>query len=321
MKTAEEYYRDIEPLIENGWYQAAISAFEQLLQTHPDFSRGHYELGTMHYKSGAREKVLECYKRAVGYDPDNIDYLKSLADFYHVELEQIEPALGVYKKIIEKGADDAETLFIAANLCVAQHQFEDAVNYYQKVLEIEPWHSEAFEYLEKIKNHQAAAAQVVSPEELYQKSQEAGAASNDESAVSILEQLVGQYPDYAVAHNDLGVYYQRLGNEEKAFHHFRQAVHVEPHNNTFGKNLADFLYAVKGEVVEALKIYLNVLKRDPDDTEVLIAAGYISKSVNNLRNAEIFFNRVLEIEPWNLEASENLEKLRQDSGGETAAGY
>jgi len=321
MKTAEEYYRDIQPLIENGWYQAAISAFEQLLQTHPTFALGHYETGTLYYKTGAKERALDCYKKAVECDPDNIDCLKSLADYYHAELEQIEPALRVYKTIIEKGTDDAETLFIAANLCVALHNFEDAVNYYQKVLEIEPWHSEAFEFLEKIKTHQATETQVASPEELYQQSQEAGASGNLESAVSLLVLIVDRYPDYAMAHNDLGVYHQKLGNVDQAHNHFQKAVRLEPYNSTFKKNLADFLYVVRGDVTEALKIYLEVLKSDPEDIEVLLAAGHISREVNRPQNAEIFFSRVLEIEPWNPEASENLEILRDNPEGKSAASY
>ena len=320
MKTEDEYYQDIEPIIQNGWYTAAIHALEQLLQVKPNFARGYYELGTLYYKHDDREKVLECYKKCHELDPQNIGYLKSLADFYHVELEQIEPALGFYKKIIDAGTSDAEILFIAANLCVALHNFEDAMKYYQKVLEIEPWHSEAFEYLEKIKRHQDSDAQALSPEELYQKSQEAGATDNLGTAVSILNKLIGRYPDHAVAHNDLGVYYQRLGNLEKAFQHLRHAVQIEPNNSTFEKNLADFYYVVKGDVGEALRIYLNVLKRNPDDVEVLTAAGHISKSVNRLQNAEMFFNRVLELEPWNSEASDYLAKLRDDRGSKAATG-
>jgi tetratricopeptide (TPR) repeat protein len=321
MKTAEEYYRDIIPLMENKWYQAAISAFEQLLQTHPAFARGHYELGTLHYSFGTKAKVQECYQKAIENDPDNIGYLKSLADFYHAELEQIEPALKVYKTIIDKGTDDAETLFIAANLCVALNDFENAALYYQKVLEVQPWHSEAFEYLEKIKKHQTVQAQAVSPEELYQKSQEAGSLDNIETAVSILEKLVGQYPDHAVAHNDLAVYYQKLGKVEQSLYHFKLAVQYEPRNFTFKKNLADFYFVIQGDVVEALKIYLNVLEFDPEDIEVLMAAGQISAAVNDSERARAFFNRVLEIEPWNLDASNHLQQLRQNTRGTSAAGF
>jgi tetratricopeptide (TPR) repeat protein len=320
MKTVEEYYQDIQPLIENEWYQSAICAYEQLLQTFPTFAKAHYDLGTLHYKCGDKDKAIECYHKAAEYDPDNIDYLKSLADYYHAELEQIEPALDVYKRIIEKGAADAETLFIAANLCVALHNFEDAATYYQKVLEIEPWHSEAFEFLEKIKSRQTMEVQAFSPEELYQKSQEAGATGNVESALAILEQLVERYPEYALARNDLGVYHQKLGNNNQAGNHYKKAVQLEPYNSTFKKNLADFCFIVQGDVTEALKIYLDVLKSEPDDIEVLLAAGHISTAVNRPQNAEIFYSRVLEIEPWNLAASENLNRLNKELRRANSAG-
>jgi Flp pilus assembly protein TadD len=192
--------------------------------------------------------------------------------------------------------------------------------YYQKVLEIEPWHAEAFEYLEKIKKHQASMVKTTSPEELYQKSQEAGSAGDSESAISILEQLVAQNPDYAIAHNDLGVYYQKMGNMEKASSHYSTALQLEPYNGTFEKNFADFQFVVVGNVGEALKHYLSVLKRHPEDTEVLMAAGFICRSIDKPDDAELFFSRALEIEPWNLEASENLAKLKEDAGKVQAAG-
>lgn len=321
MKTAEEFYRDIEPLIENEWYQAAICAFEQLLNAYPGFARGHHELGTLHYKYGDKDNTLECYKKSVEYDPDNMDYLKNLADYYHVELEQVEPALAVYKNILEKCDNDVDTLFITGNLSLVMHNFEDAKNYYRKVLRIEPWHAEAFEYLEKIKNHQSEDSKTVSPDEMHQKAHEAGAAGDVESAISTLEQLIRQNPDHAVAHNDLGAYHSKLGHTDQALNHYLQAVRLEPFNTTFEKNLADFYYAVNQDLAEALKIYLNVLKRDPEDTEVLLAAGHISREVNRLQNAEMFYSRVMEIEPWNLEASENLNSLKMQMKQPNSAGF
>ena len=77
---------------------------------------------------------------------------------------------------------------------------------------------------------------------------------------------------------------------------------------------------MQGDVTEALKIYLDVLKSDPEDIEVLLAAGHISRAVNRPQNAEIFYSRVLEIEPWNLAASENLNRLNKELGRANPAG-
>ncbi|UCF92983.1 MAG: tetratricopeptide repeat protein [Desulfobacterales bacterium] len=320
MKSAEEYYEDIQPLLANGWHEAAICALEQLRQTHPTFAPACGDLGTLYYKAGHKDKALECYKRAAEYDPENIGFLKCLADFYHAELEQVEEALAVYKQIIGKGAKDADTLFIAANLSVVLHNFEDAADYYQQVLEIEPWHAEAFEYLDKIRSQHPAEGETSAPEELYRQSKEMGAGGDLEGAVSKLAEVIQLYPEFAPAHNDLGVYHQKTGNDEEALKHLQRAVRLEPYNNTFAKNLADFYFLVKGQVTDALEIYLDVLKRNPEDVEVLMAAGHICEAVNRFEDAKLFYSRVIDIEPWRLEASESLEGLqerlkRQDGAG------
>jgi tetratricopeptide (TPR) repeat protein len=320
MKTVDEYYQDIEPLIQNGWYAAAILALEQLLQAKPDFARGYHELGTLQSKYGDKNKALECYQKCIDLDPHNIGYLKSLADFYHAGLEQVEAALGVYEKIFELDAADVDCLFIAANLNVVLHHFDRARMYYQKVLEIEPWHAEASEYLNKIKAHQASKFRPLTPDELYQQSQAAGNDGDVGAAIAALEQLVGQQPDHAIAHNDLGVYYQKAGEPGKARSHFATALELEPMNITFEKNFADFQFAVVGDVEVALRHYLNVLKRYPEDTEVLMAAGQVCRALGKPDDAELFFRRVLEIEPWSREASECLDQLNGDNVDRRAAG-
>ena len=198
---------------------------------------------------------------------------------------------------------------IAGQLEIPQSIHRHALRIYQKVLEIEPWHAEAAEYLAKIKKHLSLLPNTQSPEELYKKSQEAGDTDKPESAMSILEQLVAEYPEYAIAHNDLGVYYQKQGKTEKAFEHLSEAVKLDPYNTTFEKNIADFQFAVMGNVNEALQHYLNVLRRDPEDTEVLMAAGYVCRALYQPEEAELFFKRALEIEPWSMEAAKGMESI------------
>ena len=64
-----------------------------------------------------------------------------------------------------------------------------------------------------------------------------------------------------------------------------------------------------GRVEDALEIYSKVLSEEPADVDSLMAAGQISEAFNKKDNAKIFYDRVLDIEPWNIEASESLEKL------------
>ena len=320
MKTQDELYQDIQTILSNGWEQAAISAFEQLLTAYCDFGLAHHDLAVLYHQTGHSDKSLDHFLKAVECDPMKIDFLKSLADYHFGVQENAAEALVLYKRILEKQPEDPEILFIAANLSVVQHLLEDAVDYYQRLLKIEPWHTDALESLDKIQNHLKAATQK-NPEELYQNAQELAAMQDSAAAIAKLEELVSLDSAYDKAYNDLGVLYHRLKDNDRALMNYKRAVELDPYNRTFQKNLADFMLIENGQVAEALEIYLELMKTDPEDIEVLMAAGHICRSVNQLEDALTFFNRAIEIEPWNPEASEALDKIQDELAGKAAAGF
>jgi len=325
MKTPHEMYKDIQPLIDNGWNRAAVVAMEQLLDHHPDFAQGHHDLAELYLAEGEKEKAAAAYRKAVDLEPQNHAFSKKLADYYHVVMENVDDALKAYHRLIDNGGADAETYFIAANLSLVVQRFEDAIGLYEKVLEMEPWHAEAFEYLEKVKAHvksgnatpaqsppeaEALGADETDADALYERSVALGVDGKDAEAIAMLEKLIAMQPENALAHNDLGVYYQRVGDPQKSCAHYRTAVGLEPINSTFQKNLADQLCYVVGEIGEALSIYLRLLKEDPEDIEVLMAAGDVCRAIDRQADAELFYSRVIEIEPWNSLAGDKLDALR-----------
>jgi tetratricopeptide (TPR) repeat protein len=313
MKSVAETYPEIQSMIDNGENQAAVAALEQLLSDQPDFGLGYHDLGALYLESGEKEKAGTAFRKAVECQPQNNIFLKSLGDYYHVSLEDPDKALEVYQTMIENGLHHADTFFIAANLSLVAQRFEQAIDYYEKVLEIEPWHAEAFDYLERVKAHlnrNASESQAASAEELYEKATVLGTQGKDAEAQAVLEKVIAVDPENALAHNDLGVYYHRLGNADKSLEHYQTATRLDPFNTTFQKNLADCLCFVKGDVVGALTIYLRLLKEDPEDVEVLTAAGRISQAIGRPADAEVFYGRAIEIEPWNVAVGEKLDELQ-----------
>jgi len=146
-------------------------------------------------------------------------------------------------------------------------------------------------------------------EEIYQKVQRLGNDGRQEEAVGELEKLLEKDPDFAMAHNDLGILYYNQGNQEKALNHYEQAVRIEPHNLTFQKNLADFYLVESGRIEDALAIYNKVLEVDFGDVEALMSMGLICKALEKPEDARHFYNRVLVHEPWNVDARQQLENL------------
>lgn len=132
-----------------------------------------------------------------------------------------------------------------------------------------------------------------------------------DDAIAEAEKFLKTYPDYASAHNNLGVMYYDKGENEKALGHYEKAVELAPENTIFLKNLADFYYGEQLRSEDAMKIYLKLLKTNPEDVDTFLIVGNIAAFWGQLDHAKIFYNRVLEIEPWNLTAMDNLDYLKR----------
>jgi glycosyltransferase involved in cell wall biosynthesis len=129
-----------------------IKTLETILKQNPNAAQSHNDLGVLYYRSGEKGKVLFHYQEAVRLNPDNIIFAKNLADFYYVEMKNIETALQIYNKVLQIAPYDTETLIILGLICEDSEKFEDAKNFYIRVLECDPHNQEAHHHLNKLGN-------------------------------------------------------------------------------------------------------------------------------------------------------------------------
>jgi len=305
---AQGQTQTFKPINENLSRQD-IAELEHKINISPDDALAHNDLGVLYYRSGEKEKALKHYEQAAKLVPANIVFQKNLADFYFVEKGMIEEALKIYVNVLTIEPEDIETLQITGQICMSLNKFEDAKVFFNRVLEIEPWNFEAREVLDKLQARGRESIQAKAPAEIYQEIQSAMAGQDPLTVIEALEKLSATDPDFAPAHNDLGVLYYQSGEKEKALTHYERAAHLEPGNAIFQKNLADYYFVEQGRVEDALKIYVDVLAAYPEDIETLQITGHICVSLRKFDDARVFYNRVLELEPWNADARQNLDKL------------
>jgi Flp pilus assembly protein TadD len=104
-----------------------------------------------------------------------------------------------------------------------------------------------------------------------------------DEAIRQIKGFLQTYPSFATAHNDLGVLYLRSGNSTLALAHAEKAARLQPDNTTFKKNLADFYAVELGWYDDAVDMYLDILKKNPRDTEALIALGHLGNALEGGR--------------------------------------
>ena len=291
-------------------HESTIHRLKTLLDNHPEFSPAHNELGFLYYQSGQHDNALTHFEKAAQLEPDNPEFQKNLADFYYAGLSRNEDALEIFEKLLMQDPSNSEILLITANLLVSVNRFEEAQVHYESLLNLEPWRLDIEELLDKLK-HRGNGNSLTDAESLYQSAQEYAQNGEIESAMSKLEQILKQNPDHALAHNDLGVLSYQIGEVQRAREYYEKAVSLEPTNHTFIKNLAEYYLLVMGEIEKALELYVVILKNDPQDVDALMAAGRISEDFNHHEQARIFYEAILDAEPWNMEASERLAAMGQ----------
>jgi len=316
MKSQVQMYQDVQAIVNRGGYRQAIDELQNLLRVYPQFALAHNDLGVLLYQQGDKECALSHYEQAAEIQPANITFQKNLADFYYVEQGRVEDALRIYVRILENHPEDVETLLITGHICVALQKFDDAKDFYRRVLQIEPWNSGASENLDKIEKILAGTTTGPDADQLYREAQQMALADRNQEAIDQLEKLVASSPEFAMAHNDLGVLYYKTGRKEKACQHYEEAARLEPGNMIFLKNLADYYCVELSRFEAAMKLYVKVLANNPEDVETLLAVGYICENLNKADDAKEFYNRVIEIEPWHMEARQKLDTL---NGSEMAA--
>ncbi len=339
--SVDELYTSAQAKVQDQQGQVAIGLLEQLLKKEPEHPLSHNDLGVLYYEAGDMEQAQTHYESACRLEPENETFQKNLADFYWVALQDPNRALQQYIQALKLNPQDVETLLSCAQICLAVHQKTDAHDFLDAVRALEPWNEDAKQMQVQLEGRTespetvsdavpdiAPAASMdtaVGTDDLYHQAKDKAAAGDLGAAIDLLNQVLGCSPDQAHCHNELGVLYYETGAKEKALASYEQAVRLAPLEANYAKNLADFYLIEQERAQDAMKLYLGVLEQNPEDVEALTATALVCASIGNVADARHFYDRILEIEPWNQSAMDAVAQLEQQAGpgghpeGHTAA--
>jgi Flp pilus assembly protein TadD len=325
----------------------AIVLLENFIRENPNHAEAHNDLAVLYYRADNKLQALGHHEKAVRLSQDNITFRKNLASFYFVEMGWVDDAILIYTDILKNHPADIETLSSLGIISSALGRNKEAVIFFKRVIELEPWNEDAHRALETVisTDKQVLPSPVVesaacakpqntpdmqdflaglretlirledeAPVDSYEKSLKLVAEGKTDEAIAALERHIAGNPHDALAHNDLGVLYTRSGNMDESIKHHEFAVSNGPGNPTFRKNLASVYYASAGRTDDAILIYADLLKESPNDVETLEALAIISADNNRPEEACIFLRKLLEIDPSNQNAAALLSKLEPGKG-------
>ena len=112
-------------------------------------------------------------------------------------------------------------------------------------------------------------------------------------------------PHHAPFHTDLATVLLYLGRMDEAESSLRRALALDPTDTRALKLLAHVCLNNK-HYAEGIRAYVDVLRQNPNDIDALLSLGNCYLAAGHLDSARIMYKRVLEVDPHNAVAAENL---------------
>ena len=131
----------------------------------------------------------------------------------------------------------------------------------------------------------------------------------EDEAVSILEKFLEIRNDYPEGECHLGIMYFNRGDLEKAEERFLRALKINPEMRDANFNLG-FLYKICKKYKESLLFFRKVIYQDPTDIETLFNTAECCVEIGRNKDAEFFYQKVLDLNPNHKEAKEGVEKIK-----------
>ena len=184
------------------------------------------------------------------------------------------------------------TIKEAFDLAVKNHQnnnLQDAQNYYQQVLKIDPNHSQSLSNI----------AVIFSNLKEYQKAKEC------------YEKAIKIDPNYIVAHNNLGNVFKELEEHQKAKKCYEKVIELDPNYIAAYNNLGNIFKELR-EFEKAKDCYVKAIELNPNYAEAHYNLGVIFKALGEHQKAKSCYEKAIKINPNYTNAYFNLGAIFQE---------
>lgn len=204
----------------------------------------------------------------------------------YVRQGMYEKAIALYEQLLDSHPTQEHVERVYGNIANAyseMQKFDEALDYYQKALEIEPEYVNAYLGLGRVS---MKSGRYDNAERIYMNALEL---DNQNEAV----------------YTHLGNLYAVQAKYDEAIVSFEKALEINPFSMNAYNGLG-LSYAWKGETGKALSLYQQALHKDPYATVIRNSLGTLYMELGEIENAIAEFTTSLQIDPENTEVRNNL---------------
>ena len=226
-QTPDEVLADGKNELNNGQFVRAESLFTQALNMDPTFAPAMLELARINLRLGKMKETRDFLKGAIDADPENqefrdefdrineINTLMSDAGRYMGDADY-NNAFESYRIVLEKFPVFAEAAYSMGLVKNREKIPNEAVQYFKKALEINPYHEKARIGLDNV------------TKKSFNDGNRAYKRGDLDGALEAYHKVLEFDQKFYQAHYQIGVIEAKMGNRNGAIVHYQQALEINP---------------------------------------------------------------------------------------------
>jgi tetratricopeptide (TPR) repeat protein len=195
----------------------------------------------------------------------------------------LQDAQNYYQKALALDPNHVSTLYNLGSIFEKLREYQKAKDYFEKVIKINPNYADAHYNLGNIFNNLGE----------YQK------------AKSCHEKVIELNPNYVNAHNNLGNIFRELGRKQKAKECFEKAIEINPNYVNAHNNLGNIFKGL-GENQKAKECFVKAIEINPNYAIAHNNLGNIFKDLGEYQKAKDCYEKAIKIDPNYADAHKNL---------------
>lgn len=289
--------------IDSKQYEEADKMIDQILQADPKrveamLMRAASMIAQSDTQTSRRKELLDsaitCLEQAKRIQPRNLDVLRALAKAYF-EQQNIEKILQAHRDILAVDPKDVYSLLVMGNLLARINRQQEAIQYYDRVIEQRPGFINTYLYLAQLYEEMGRTQDAI---DTYKR------------ALLIQprnEQLLKKF-------NQLLTKSVHNGASGDVLKSWQQFATEYPYSSEIQRLYADQLRSTK-DAAGAIKQYQKVLELDPENVDALVSLGVLSVGQKNSDKAIEYFSKAIDISPERMETYDAIASsmLSQDA--------
>ena len=312
--------------IERGQLEEALAEYDRIKSLGPTDASTFVTLARFYQQQGRLQSAELMYRQAIQHKPKRKKQRIALAEML-IDQERWIEAAQQYQSIVQFAPDDPDPYFQLGRITQAQKNFQQAIGFYEKVIELnqgdspESWLNIGLVYKDMDAFEKALAAYdkaIAINDDYYQAWYNKALANiglgQFDKAVENLQKAVAINPEYSRAWYNLGIVYTKLNDDQQAIAAYKKALEIRPEYHAAKLNLAVRL-SKQEDYQSAEKLYREVLQARPYYKSAWYNLGLALSRQGKIEDAIPVFEKVIEIDNDHYRARNQLADIffdRQD---------